>query len=94
MRGADLLRVALEPSIDVNEQSQMGYVDVDAHVTKMNRVRLQTSRMSVSSTAHSLGLYADHWAQTWLQARTNLGLDASEQGFLLPSEHLSILVTL
>ena len=60
-------------------------MDVSAHVTKMNRVKLQTCRMGVESTAHSWDLPEDHWAEAWLQARKVAGINATELGFMLPS---------
>ena len=69
MRGADMLRVCVELTLDFHHSTGLGYVDVAAHVTKMNIVKLQTCRMGVESTAHSWGLHEDHWAEAWLQAR-------------------------
>lgn len=42
MRGADMLRVCVEPTLDLHHSTGLGYVHVAAHVTKMDRVKLQT----------------------------------------------------
>jgi hypothetical protein len=60
-------------------------VDVAAHVTKMNKVKLQTCRMGLESTVHSWGLHEEHWAEVWLQARKDAGINATELGFMLLS---------
>ena len=85
MRGADMLRVCVEPNLDLHHSTGLGYVDVAAHVTKMSRVKLHTCRMGVESTAHSWGLHDDHWAEAWLQARKDTGINATKLGFMLPS---------
>jgi len=84
MRGADLLRVVLEPQLDLNPKGT-GFIDVEAHVTKMNRVRIDTMRMAVDSTAHSWGMYASNWAVHYVAARKSLKMDAHAMGFFIPS---------
>ena len=51
MLGADLLRFCLGHEIDFNEVAGVSFVDVEAHVTKMDRARLETSRMGVASAS-------------------------------------------
>ena len=85
MRGADMLRVCVELTLDLHHTARLGYVDVAAHVTKTNRVKLQTCRTGVESTAHSWGLHEDHWAEAWLQAREDANFNAAQLGFMLPS---------
>ena len=85
MRGADMLRVCVELTLDLHHSTGLGYVDVAAHVTKMNRVKLQTCRIGVESKAHSWGLHEDHWAEAWLQAREEVGINATTMGFMVPS---------
>jgi len=85
MRGADLLRVCEELTLDLNAESGMGYIDLRAHVTKTSRGRFETGRHGVDSTAPSWDLAEDHWAQHWMLARQEANPDASAQGFLMPS---------
>ena len=75
----------MEPTLDLHHNTRLGYVDVAAHVTKMNRVELQTCGIGVESAAHSWGLHEDHWAEAWLQARKDASINASKLGFMLRS---------
>ena len=85
MRGADLLRCNEELTLDLNKDTGFGFVDVSAHVTKRNRVKMDTMRTAVVGTAHPWGLHEDHWAEAWLQAREECGLDAAALGFFFSS---------
>ena len=84
-RVGDATRIAQEPTIDLNHKTGRGYIDVTAHITKRSQVRLETSRMGVEITSHTWGLCQDDWAQQWLEARREAGLDAVTDGTLMPS---------
>ena len=84
-RVGDATRIAQEPTLDLNEKTGRGYIDVTAHITKRSQVRLETSRMGVEITSHTWGLCHDNWAQKWLEARRDAGLNAVGDGTLMPS---------
>ena len=84
-RVGDATRITQEPKIDLNKKTGRGYVDVTAHITKRSQVRLETSRMGVECTAHTWGVCEDDWAQCWLAASEELGMNAAVDGTLMPS---------
>ena len=84
-RVGDATRIDSEPRLDINPSTSKGYIDATAAITKRSQVKMETMRMGVEITSHSWGLVEAEWAQAWLEARTQCGMDASVQGCLMPS---------
>lgn len=81
-RAGDATRIAVEPELDHNFDTGIGYVDCKAHVTKRTNIRPETMRMEVKVIAQSWGLCEEHWAESWLAARKGCQQDAANDGFL------------
>ena len=52
-RGADTVRICEEPTLDINEDTNRGYIDGTGDVTKTSRRTMETSRHGVEMSAHS-----------------------------------------
>ena len=83
LRAKDAAEIRQEPTLDLNEDTGVGYVDVVADKTKT--AQGFRGREGTEITAHSWGLVHDTWALDWLNARARLGLHAEADGMLMPS---------
>ena len=74
MRAKDAAEIRQEPTLDLNEDTGVGYIDVVADKSKT--AQGFRGREGTEITAHSWGLVHDTWALDWLKARARLGLHA------------------
>ena len=85
-RGHDANGVTCEPWLDVDAESSFGYVETTllSEDTKSGQ-RGARRRILVPVTADAYGLSGEPWAEHWLRARAECGLDAAKDGSLFPT---------
>ena len=81
-RIGDLSKCAIEPTLDVNEEKTVGYVETRFLNHKTARPGV---RRALPITGNAFGLMNLPWADAWLRARAAVGLCAETQSTVLPA---------
>ena len=83
-RVGDALRADREPTLDVPDES-VTFGFLEAGFMKHKTSYRNRSRLRLPVVADAFGLIGGCWARSWLEARKKAGLDASRDGFLMPT---------
>ena len=88
-RVGDAIRGDKEPTLDIPEaDGQFGFVE--AGFLKHKTSYRNRSKIRLPVVADAFGLSGVGWARLWLQARSDAGLDAERDGFLMPTVYGSV----
>ena len=84
MRVGDALRADLEPILDIPDEA-VAFGFVEAGFMRHKTSYRNCSRVRLPVVADAFGLSGKGWARSWLDARAEAGLEASKDGFLMPT---------